>query len=202
MKLEESIILAFDIRNTRANNTQTPATVDVNVWHQPDQGLFDEILNLASKDIKRNALDIRSPLNLSFISCIPDLWVNEPLPLSPNFTLTAFLSNQIGSSRDAFRFNLLSDPYLGCPLGPSDLKMANWKTLGFDICDDTLSTSLLYTPLEEFSIDAFERMKKDVGLNKNGLFENLYLAEKYCNENDKLLEEHGLFSPVEVVIKS
>lgn len=202
MKLDQSIILAFDVRSIRGDFKYTPATVDVNVWCQPDQALFDEILKVVSTDIERNFLDVRSSLNLSFITCIPDSWVNDNFPFGLDCTLVAFLSDQIGSSRKFFRFDLLNDYYRGCSLRPSDLKEAGWKTLGFDICDDILSTSLLYTPLETFGADAFERVKNDFGLNENGLFENLCIAESCCNENSGLLREHGLFSPVEVLVKS
>lgn len=201
MRLEKSIILAFDFRKVRNETLFTPATVDVNLWRQPDQFLLDKMLEVVSKNTEKNMLDIQNPLNSSFITCIPNSWVSNCFPFGPDYTLVAFLSNQFGSSRKFFRLDLLDDDCYGCSLIPSDLTKAGWESLGFDICDDVLSTSLLYTPLEKFSVDVFEKMKDDMKLNANGLFADFYSAEIYSNKNSKLLQEHGSFTPVEVMVK-
>ena len=191
------IVLAFDLRDARSF-CLVPASVDINAWEQVDDKVFSGIVEKISKISCRPVEGLRLLLNGSFVTCIPFDWIVSGSGVGDDVCLVAFCSQYLGDSRKSSRKDLIDDEIYGCKIERQDLIDAGWVSLGFDLCDDVLGMSLLYTD-DEFG--AFSQAKERGGLNSFGLFDSCSAAIGFLDLCQDLYLEHQPFSPVEVLIE-
>ena len=129
-----------------------PASVDINAWEQVDDKVFSGIVEKISKISCRPVEGLRLLLNGSFVTCIPLDWIVSGSGVGDDVCLVAFCSQYLGDSRKSSRKDLIDDEIYGCKIERQDLIDAGWVSLGFDLCDDVLGMSLLYTD-DEFGAD-------------------------------------------------
>jgi hypothetical protein len=198
MELKQPIILAFDLRQGFAQSRGTPRTVDPNIWEKIHPDRFDAIRVRIASELRRSVESIRNPLDLSLLTCIPYDWLRAR-EWDRGAVLIAFAATSLGPMREATRYGLVSDDYYGCSVTYLDIVRARWKSIGFDVADDSLSTSLLYTVGGSSSLATFT----DPGqLNEFGLFSDQGTANSFATANAEISPEHAPFSPLEVLISA
>jgi hypothetical protein len=190
------IVLAFDLRVRQSGPSAAPRTIDVNIWDQADDDTYLEIRSQIALETNRAIESTRNPLDLAYLTCIPRSWLSGK-SWSKSITLVAFASTEIGPLRAAYRLDLADDKVYGCGIAYRDLLNAGWRSLGFDVTDDTLSTSLLYTVGGPGKMAA---LLDSNALNENGLFGDRGVATDFAISNAEICPEHAPFSAVELLI--
>lgn len=190
-----SILLAFDVRVSVGNRASAAATVDVNVWPQPNDDVCQEVRERAARMIGCSSDSLRSPLDLTFLSCIPKEWLSNFPLIGKDIALVAFARAKTDIEREGGCTDI--SQYcddLRCDISYADVANASWKSLGYDVCDGALSTSLLYTCDETILESCASK------INEWGLFSCKNEAAEYSKLGSVLHPEHFDFSPVEVLL--
>jgi len=194
----DPIVLAFDLRVCPRSADDPPRTVDPNIWAQPDDVVYERVREKIAGAMGKPVEATRNPLNNAFITCIPRAWLSGKGMVDDALKLVAFVSSSFGPSRQAYRVKLLADETFGCDVRYLELISAGWRSLGFDLADDTLSTSLPHTV---GGPSALARLENGGSLNEYALFRDETSALAFAEANAGISAEHEPFSPVEVIAR-
>lgn len=193
------VILGFDLRASTTHEFDGPFTADVNIWPQIDEYSFKAIrINIAA-DLGREEAALVSPLDMSLLNCIPRNWLDVRPEGFENVCLVAFSSSTIGPSRQAYRVDL-SQGYYGCDISYEELIESGWISLGYDVCDDSLSASLLHTYRQNSKrAPKIESEFRNL-VNQYGLFGFEKHANDFASLESSIMPDHVPFSAVEILV--
>ncbi|MBT9539683.1 hypothetical protein [Thiobacillus sp.] len=194
------VVLGFDFRCYPSDKEANPLTIDVNEWPQVDGFGREALLQRAASTLDREETSLISPLDMSMLVCLPRTWLDTEVDVLKDVVVVAFASLTIGLSRQAYRVDL-ADGYYGCEITYAELLKAGWVSLGFDVCDDSLSASLLYSGQKGLIEVTANCPGLTEQLNSYGLFLNRESASAFSAKCEYLMVEHSPFSSVEVLVK-
>jgi hypothetical protein len=201
MRADMPLVLAFDLRCYPAEGSQVPLTVDATLWEQIDRSSREMLRREAALALSRDEASLISPLDMSMLTCLPKHWLTEAVDALEGVAVVAYASNVIGPSRQAYRV-AFADGYYGCDICYSDLLSAGWISVGYDVCDDSLSASLLYSGPGGFNRISMECPELGKLINAHGLFASQQVANEFATARGHLLSDHAPFSAVEVLLRT
>jgi hypothetical protein len=192
------IVLGFDFRCCPSGDANASLSVDVNQWEQVDNSRREALRRSAASALNRDEASLISPMDMSVLTCLPRPWLDTKVDVLNDVVVIAFASSILGPSRRAYRVDLASG-YYGCDIEYTDLMDAGWVSMGYDVCDDSLSASLLYSGTKGLPGMLAEFSDLQMLLNSNGLFARHESASSFATNFGYLLNEHAPFSAVEIL---
>jgi len=189
--MKKKIVLCFD---TRAPLETRLATVDQNIW--PNIWRIKNDCDFKKKSpiapLPMECAPTRWPACSSFFSCIPPLWIKKRL--NNDFCINAYcvaIRDFLFIQHEYGEYFYTNDCCCNPPV--EFLAKNGWHSLGFDICDADLCTSLIHTTKEMQFSRKYEYMWNEHGLIKKLVYCRRLMRMKEYNPRDPTI-----FIPVEI----